>query len=264
MRIRGVWIRIAGPLAAALLLGCQAAHIPNPNDPADVGMLSGEKLRNNYRSITDSFSERLGKNEINDGQFRALVAHAADDLSTGVDPSKVNPTEAWMYGEVLRNAPHHLPEAEAVLKLAVKVARETKNEDRRVNDSLRLAQVEAREGKVAEAIADARSVFDARPTDTAPILPAVLYELAPVARGKGQDAALAKLLEDAAEIHAHTQVDTHSEPGRAFLIARHAHIRRAFQAAETLYRAAGDEGKAAAAVTRGNQLMDSLSQMRGV
>ncbi|MFZ4508914.1 MAG: hypothetical protein ACOYON_14590, partial [Fimbriimonas sp.] len=93
-------------------------------------------------------------------------------------------------------------------------------------------------GKVKEGIARARTVFDVPPADKAPILPSLLYEFEPAARNKGQDVEVAALLEDAIKQHRAVVVDETTEPGQAFLAARFAHIRKAWEAIDALLREA--------------------------
>lgn len=235
-----------GILLCLGLMGCQSGHVPNPNDPADVGALSPDTLRRNLGAVTDSLTARRASGELNNTQYRELVAKAAKELLESVDPTSIKPAQAWQYGEVLKDA-EQWKDAEAVLKVAVKYATSTHDEDRRINDTLRLAVVQANLGHVPDAIASARSTFDAKPQDSVPILISVLLELTPVARSKGHDLELAKLLEDAISIHMRTRVDPNSVPGRDFLIARPYHIYHAWSLVAELNHAAGRDDLAAKA-----------------
>jgi hypothetical protein len=224
--------------AALLDAGCKAAHIPNPNDPVDVGPLSPATVRRNLGAVTDSLQQRLLNGEIDRTKYRELVEKAAGEIVEEADSSDIPPAQAWEYGEVLRDA-HQWKLAEPVLRTAVEYAKKTKNEDRRVNDSLRLATVLAREGKVDEAIKTAHSAFDAPPEDTAPILLGTYLELVPVARGKGHDLELGHLVEEAIGIHLRTKVDPATDSGRGFIAAKPYHVRKAWELAADLYAAAG-------------------------
>jgi len=83
-----------------------------------------------------------------------------------------------------------------------------------------------------------------------PILPAVLLAIVPAGEGKGHDAELADLLEQAAAQHEQVVVDANTIPGRIFLLARPKHIRNAFLKAAELYEKAGNSAKATEARQR--------------
>jgi len=228
------------------LAGCQSGHIPNPNDPEDVGAVSPDTLRRNLGAVTDSLANRYASGELTGQEYRDYVTKAATELLAAADPDGIKPEQAWEYAEVLRDA-KEWKEAEPVLRIAVKYAKTTHNEDRRINDSLRLAVAQANLGQVAEAIKTTRGTFDAQPKDSAPVLVAVLLEIVPAARGKGHDLELAKLLEDAVTVHMHAKVDPNSDAGRAFLMARPYHVSNAWGLASELYHSAGRDDLAAVA-----------------
>jgi len=238
-----------GAILCLGLMGCQSGHVPNPNDPADVGALSPDTLRRNLAAVTDSLTMRRASGELDNAKYRELVAKAAKELLESVDPATIKPAQAWQYGEVLKDA-EQWKDAENVLKVAVAYARSAHDEDRRINDSLRLAVVQANLGHVPDAIATARSTFDAKPQDSVPILISVLLELTPVARAKGHDLELAKLLEGAIAIHMRTRVDPNSDAGKDFLFARPYHIKHAWSIVAELDHAAGREDLAAKARQR--------------
>jgi len=197
-----------------------------------------EVLRRNLKGASDAYMERVRRREINDDQFRALIARKANQLLENVKIDKVDQARARQNGEGCRTA-RSGGDAEQFLDLAVKNAEEAKNEDRRVNDLMRLAHVQVMQGKVKEGIATARRAFNTPDEGAAPILPATLLEIAPNAVGKGQDPEVAKLLLDAIACHERTKVDGTSEAGAAFMQAKPFHIQRAFLFAERLYRQAG-------------------------
>lgn len=241
-------------LLGLLVAGCgKSGHFPNPNDPADVGALSPDLLRRNYRNVTESLAERRANNKLTTEEYRALVAKAADEMLSAVNPDDVSPDQAWQYAEVLRDA-RQWDKAEKVLTVAVKFAKETRNADRFINDSLRLSVVQARQGKVKEAIATARTTLNASPRESAPILMAVLLELAPIARGKGHDYELANLLVAAIGKHMSTIVDPQSDAGKAFLMARPFHVRHAWYLASELFTASGHAKEGEDALKKGQAL----------
>lgn len=225
-------------LSLCCALGCQSPTLPDPNDPK-LGAVEPEVLRRSLKGASNAFLERVARREIDDRQFQDLMAQTARRILQGVTVENTDPSLAWEYGEVFRTA-RQWATAEVFLKVAVQNATESKDEDRRVNDLLRLAHVQAMQNRAAEAIATARLAYDTPDEGAAPILPATLLEIVPAGRGKGQDAELAKLLIDAIACHQRTKVDPQSEAGQAFLAAKSHHIRGAYRTALLLLQAAGD------------------------
>jgi hypothetical protein len=219
---------------ALLAVGCNFGPPPDPNDPKDVTVIQAEVLRRNLKWASDAANQRVAKGEITEKEARELVRQEAERLVNSVEIDRIPIESAWEYGEVFRTA-RQWEKARQVLVVAVQNAQ---NEDRRVNDSLRLAHVLAEQGNVEQAIAVARSVFNAGEGDRAPILPAILLEITPAAEGKGQDVQLAQLLEDAIPLHEKTLVDPNTDPGRAFMGAKRHHIGNAWAKVMDLYRKA--------------------------
>lgn len=185
-------------------------------------------------SALEYLDARVRDGEIDDAQRLQLIQQRADTLVQTIDPTAVNDEDLWIYGDLLRTTGRYA-DAAKVLEQAAKVAT---NWDRRVNDTLRYAACLAHLGKVDEAIAAARTVYKAPDPETAPILPATLYELVPAAQGKGKDRELADLLVDAIACQKRTQVNRDSEEGKSFIGAAIWHIRRAERAIDQL-RAGG-------------------------
>lgn len=241
--IARAWLAV---LVALVVGGCASGVPADPNDPQDVGLLPGDRIRANLQSTWRMLEARAARRELTPDQQQKLIVRRAKELLEGVDPQRVPREWAWAYADVYRTA-QQWAHAEALLRAAVQSAT---TEDRRVNDALRLAEALARNGKIDEALPMARSTFSARAEDKAPILPAILLELVPAARGKGRDADLAKLLEDAIAQHRLAIVDPETVEGASFLIARPHHIRRAWVMVVTLYRAGGDIQRAQDAIRR--------------
>ncbi|RYG33114.1 hypothetical protein EON81_19010 [bacterium] len=227
-------------LAMCLLAGCKTGVMPDPNDPNGPEVIDPTVLRDNVQSAAEHIFARVNQREITDAEGKEILRTYADNMVSGVKVNEVDPDTAWEYAEVMRAA-ERWEDARALLEVAVKNA---KAWDRRVNDGLRLAQVEAKLGNVKAGIATARKTFEAPPSDKVPILPAVLFEITPAALGKGQDVELAKLLVDAAEQASLARVDSSSEAGKMFLMARPTHQRRAIGQAVDLFQAAGDTAAA--------------------
>lgn len=232
-----------------MLAGCQSGTFPDPNDPADVGTLQPEVLMNNLKGASQNLNERKAKGEIDDKAYKRYISEYARKLLASVKIESVPPERYWEYAEVYRTA-ELWPETEVWARRAVKAA---KNQDRRVNDSLHLAQALANLNRVPEAIQVARSVFDTPPNEKAPIITAVLLELVPAASGKGSDIEVAKLLEDAIQQAHQTVVDGNSEAGKMYLMARPHHVNNAWHTVINLYRMAGRDDLADAAAKRATQ-----------
>ncbi len=213
-------------LASACLVaaGCGNGSIPDPNDPNDVGNAQPEVLKSDLKGASDSLYERVYKGEITDDQAQNYLADYADRLLNGLKVEKVPVSKAWEYGDVFRTA-RRWKQAKVFYEIAVKNA---KDDDRKVNDSLRLALVDCKLDDVPTAIKLVRSTFNVPPTAKAPILIGTLLEVVPAGRGKGHDVELAQLLQDAIPQAEQTVVDPHSEAGRSFLLARSHHVGNAW------------------------------------
>lgn len=203
-------------------------------------------------ALNDNLYHRWRKKEFDEKTYHQLLAKGANEIVSNVRLDAMDPTEIWQYAEVLRTA-RQWKQAEPVLELAVRSAKLAKNEDRRVNDSLRLAHVQAKLGKIEKAIATTRSTFDVRPQDAVPVLMGTLYEIVPAARGQKHDLELAKLLEDAIRVNMRAVVDENTDSGRAFILARPAHTRKAWGTVIDLYQAIGRDDLAQEAAQRSMQ-----------
>jgi hypothetical protein len=248
---------LVAAIAFVILVGCQSGTYPDPNDPADVGPLPVATLRRNLKSVSDRLNDRQGKGEIDEDQYRTYIKRAAEELLEGSTPAEIPPDEAWQYAEIFIAA-QKWQDAKAALQTAVAHAKQAKDNDRYVNDVLRLARAEAELGEVPAAIATARSVLTTQPDASAPVLPAVLLEIVPAARRKGHDTELAKLLEDAIQAHMRTIVDPKSEAGKAFFYARPFHIRKAWQTIITLYIASKRPDLSKQAAQKGDRMLASM------
>lgn len=248
--------RILVAICLALLAGCNFTAPPDPNDPSDVDVIQIEVLRRNLNWASQAVNERVEQGEISDEEGKKLLADSARRLLAKVKIDKINPAEAWEYGDIFRTA-KEWELAMRAFNVAVDFARKMKDEDRRVNDTLRLAEAMGRLDKVDEAIKTVRLTFDTIPTCKAPILLAVLYEVVPACEDKKKDTELAKLLEEAVFQHEQVVVDPNSEPGKAFMMAKMHHLRNAWEKVVRLYRDAGEEDQARQAFERGLQNLAS-------
>lgn len=244
-------------MAAALCAGCQFGTPPDPNDPRMAGIKQPEILRRSLKGASDALLQRVANGEIDDAEYKKQIAVAANEILRGLDIGQIPPSQAWEYGEIFRTA-RRWEEARSALETAVRVA---KNEDRRVNDSLRLAVVYGELGRYKRSIDMARSVLNAPDNASAPILPAVLLEIAPVLKGHGVDEDLATLLEEAIRAENRTIIDPTTQPGKDFLIAKPFHVRNAFNQVIELYRSLGKNAMAEKASIRANEI---LSRQTGI
>lgn len=242
---RGGWPAWAKALLASLALatvaGCQTGQLPDPNDPVSMGgVVSIAVLRRNLDYANRMLEHRAEVGEISSEERMLLLQKYAEEMVQKIDVDKIPASQAWEYGDVFKTAGRW-----DLAKKAYEIAIENpRNEDRRVNDTLRLALCEAQLGNVERAIELTRSVFDTDDRGTAPILPAVLLEIVPAAEGKGYDGELADLLVDAIAQHERTIVDPQSEGGKAFFRAKPIHYRDAYRKAIALYTLADMPEKA--------------------
>lgn len=227
-------------------LGCQSGTMPSPEEPADLARVPLQTVRDNLQADYEQLRERVDKQEITEAKLHEVLRERASKFAAKVDATTLTNDNAWIIADILRCA-EQWHKARAALQIAVRTA---KTEDRRVNDTLHLAQVEAKLGNVDKVIPLARSVFSAGPRDKGPILPAILFEIVPAAEGKGIDKELADLLLDAAEQHKQVEIDRDSDAGKLFLAARPFHINRAFRRAMELYKSSGNMGAAKAMLRR--------------
>jgi hypothetical protein len=205
-----------------ILVGC--GQYPDPNNLEAVSPESRAEIANKrLESAGATLQFKVEQNEISDQRRNQLIRELAEDMLKKVDPKAVPDSDQWMYAALLR-VTDRWPDAESALRIAVKVA---PDEDRRVNDSLKLAQAMAKNKNVTEALVIANSVMNAADADAAPILPAVLLEIVPAAQGQGHDKEFAELLVKAIECHKRVKVDLTSDAGKSFVIASRYHIHRA-------------------------------------
>ena len=175
------------------------------------------------QSAVEILNYHVIKGDIDDKRRLELIEEEANRLLGYIDPAAVTPANAWMYADLLRTTKRW----NVLVPLLEKAVKSAATVDRKVNDSLRLAQALAEMNNVPEAIKVARSVFDVAPDQLAPILPATLYEIVPAALHKGHDPELATLLQDAVACHERVKVDPKTDDGKLFLIARNHHLSRA-------------------------------------
>lgn len=240
-----------------LLAGCHFGQLPDPNDPNGRNVVQPDVLRNNLMSAAQSIFDRVGRGEISDRRGQELLSKYANQLVDSIHVERIPPDRAWEYAEVFRAA-KRWKEAERFLEIAVKHA---PNEDRRVNDSLRLAQAMAYLHEVPQAIPIVRSTFTTTPPNKAPILISVLLEFTPAAQGQGHDAEVASVLEDAIPQAWQTVVNPNTEPGAAFLLARPHHTQNAWAKVIELYQSAGRPDLAREAAKRSAEFDRAHSQV---
>ncbi|HXH60415.1 MAG TPA: hypothetical protein VNI20_03565 [Fimbriimonadaceae bacterium] len=242
-------------LALIALAGCHFGQLPDPNaKAAKTSKYDGKALQANVLQVNKMLTDRQVRGEIDGVAKRQILHRYIREQLQGVDKSKIPADQAWRFGDVYRQLDDWRSTNELYME-AVKVATENKDEDRRVNDSLRLAESMAHLGDVEGGIKEVRSTFDAAPTGKAPILMATLYEFAPAALGQGRDLDIARLLEDAIDQHMHTIVDPETEAGKDFMRARHYHVRRAWEAVIRIYRMQGTDEQLRSAIEQSDEML---------
>ncbi|MEI7575701.1 MAG: hypothetical protein WCK51_02330 [Armatimonadota bacterium] len=209
-------------LTSVLLAGC--GQYSNPNDLSSIPQVDRMEVAYSLlKQATDALDVKYQKGQLTDEERLAKIREYAEELLTNVDKSQVPQNDLWQYAEILRIS-RRWPEAEEILMKAIKVPGD---EDRRIQDTLRLSQAQAHNGKFAVAIETAKKTLDAKDEDAAPILLGCLYEIAPIIKGHGQDPALADLLKGAIACHERTKVDPNTQEGKIFNSVRRFHIRKA-------------------------------------
>jgi hypothetical protein len=248
--------RLALLIPVFALAGCHSGILPNPNDPLD-GQLTVDNIRDQLGCISDALLSRESRGQITDAEYHERKVEAANSLLRGFNPDKIDISKGWQVGEILITA-KRWSQAKKVLEGAVELAKIRRNEDRRINDSLRLAQVLAEMGDVPGAVKMARTAFKVQPQDAVPVLNATLLRIVPAGRGKGHDLELAKLLEDAIAVDQKAMVDTESAPGKSYLMARPFHEGKSWKLIAELYDASKrpDLADAARLKTKGTQVND--------
>lgn len=247
-----VVLAIAGLLA---YLG-RTANPRSPNDLSLAGPEQAKQMRGQLASAYQQLERRVVRGEIDDAERSARMKTLAGSLADKVNLEAVPDASAFDYGEVFRTA-ERWTDARALFALARDKA---PNDDIRVNANLRIAHCSAALGEFESAAAAIRATFAAPPGNKAGVLLATLYEVAPLLRGKGRDADLAKLLEEAITQHRKTVIDPKTEAGQAFLMAMPTHVRNGWIAVIGLYRAAGEMDEAARASRDADKMLASFAR----
>lgn len=245
---------VAWLVLGLLLAGCSSTTFPDPNQPV---ALKDDPARvlGNIGAVAAMLDRRIRDGQLAPEQRDELLKQYVGRYQEVIDPKAVPPGQAWQYGDIYRSA----KDWKTARDLYAKAVEAAKNEDRRVNDHLRLAQAEAQLGNVQRAIELARATFSAPGADKAPILPAVLFEVLPAGLGKGKDPELAKLLEDAIGQHKQVIVDPKSDAGQRFMAARTALMRQAWIRAVNLYQASAGQDAARQAFRRFETAMSAYA-----
>jgi tetratricopeptide (TPR) repeat protein len=248
------WLSLA---LLAMLAGCRLVQYEDPNVARPGTLVDAKVLRRNLVDVHTDLERRVAKGEITRPQKNELIKKYCDKILVDVKLETVPKSQAWEYADVVRQA-DRWDQAYALLKVAVASA---KSEDRRVNDSLKLAWCAAHLGKTDEAFTLARSTFSTPPEGKAPILFGILYEISPDLEGKGRDAEVAQLIEDAIEQHEQVKVDPTSESGKVFLASRAHHLRRGWDEVLKLFVKAGRTDLAKKALEKADQSTDQSARI---
>ena len=241
------------PLAVAVVLaaGCEFGQIPDQSEPGPDSLYDGALLQQNVQRVADVLNDRVIRGQISRAEKQELLSAYIGEQVADLVRDDIPADQVWRFADVYRQM-EDWQTTHDLYTIAVTTA---ESEDRRVNDSLRLAEATARLGNIEEGMDLVRSTFDVDPEGKAPILMATLYEFALAVRGRGHDRALALLLEDAALQHMQTVIDPKSEAGRRFMQARRYHVREAWFAIIRLYRSEDDDEGMRAAIGRSETMM---------
>ena len=250
--LKGMTMRCL-PWAAAVVLaaGCEFGQIPDQSEPGPDSLYDGALLQQNVRRVDEVLNDRVMRGQINLAEKQELLNAYISEQVADLVREDIPADQVWRFADVYRQ----MEDWQTTHELYTIAVTTAESEDRRVNDSLRLAEATAQLGDVQEGMDLVRSTFDVDPEGKAPILMATLYEFAPVAEGRGHDHALAVLLEEAALQHLLTIVDAESEAGRLFMQARRYHLRKAWFAIIRLYRSEDDDEAMRAAIGRSETMM---------
>ena len=252
---RMLWKLSALPLIVAALAGCGLGQYPDPNEPDPQAKFNGEALQKDVQQVALVLSERVAKGEIDQKERTKLLQDYIREQLTGVDPKDVPDRQAWRYADVYRQ----LEDWKTTNELYERAVKDAPNEDRRVNDTLRLAEAKARLKDVPKGIELVRSTFNTSPGDKAPIFMATLYEFAPAALGQGHDLEIAQLLEDAMAQHLQTYVDPTTNVGIGFLNARQHHLKIGWDLVLRIYQENGKQDAMRAAIERADKMMSRFA-----
>ena len=243
---------------ALLSTGCHTGTLKDPNDVASAGPDTAAVIMRQLQVASDSLNARKDRKEIDDRQFRVMMAKIAQRYVNEAQDKTITDKNASLWGQVYVSA-RDWKDAEPALKQAVKAEAGPAKGDFRilgkwVGDSLSLASTEAHLGNVHEAVQTARTVFSVPAKAKAPILTSILYDIVPAGVRHGGSIELADLIKDAIGQHEQVVVDPSTEGGRDFLLARPAHIRRAWEEAALLYQTGGRSDLAQQAMDEAHQV----------
>lgn len=239
--------------AAFLVGGCTVRQLPDPNDPLSNAAHAGELLRKQMKQLSELVNDKVAAKDISDADGQKILATQAGEELDRLKDIKIPQESAWEFAEVAITA-KRWPAAKFLLGQALEVdnkahQKDPSDEDRLVNDTLRLAHVQAEMGDLDAAMKTARSAFSATPHWKWPILYAVYLEIVPAAERvkPGHEVELAQLVEDAIGQHKLAQGSPDDKREAGWVAARNFHIRAAWIKAAELYQVASKPDQAARA-----------------
>lgn len=241
----GTWLWLLAVLMGTLVSGCHSGTFKDPNDPGQAGIMQPDVIDRDLKNASDTINERVAMGYITDAQGQQVLSEYAKSLLGQVKVEETPVSEAWKYAQAFITA-KDWNQAIAMLKVALT---NPPNEDRWVNDTLRLAHCEAEIGNVDQAILLTKSTFRASPDWKWPILYATYLEIVPAGlrHSKGKDLELARLVELAIHQHELAWGDPKQARFQDWLEYRHFQIRSAWQYIAGIYRTAGETKLAAQA-----------------
>lgn len=246
-------LRTIAPALAilALLPGCRFGQLPNPNAKRPTDKYDGKALQARVLEYNQDLAAREFRGMLDAQTRKRLIEDFVNRELEGIEIDRIPVDQAWRFGDVFRQS----GDWEKTKDLYEIAAANAKDDDRRANDTIRLAEAYAMLGEVEKGIELVRSTFDVKPGNKAPILLASLYEFAPAALDKGHDLSVALLLEDAIDQHFLASVDPDSEPGQAFIASRRHHVSEAWRLVLQILKSHGTEEQIRAGLERADRTL---------
>ncbi len=244
-------------VALVLVAGCKFGQLPNPNAKKPADEYDGAALQARVLELSENLAGREMRGEVDGATRVSTLRKYIDSQVKDIDTSKIAADQAWRFADVYRQ----LGDWQATHDLYVIAVKNVKDDDRRANDTIRLAEAKAMLGDVEGGVGLVRLTFDVKPGNKAPILLATLYEFAPAALNKGQDVDVALLIEDAIGQHLLTRVDPFSDHGKAFIQARRHHIDQAWRTVIGILRNHGDEALLREALRKADETLGRFARV---
>lgn len=236
-RVREALIGLIPVFVLVLLVAWLAMRVRgeqfDPNDPVNAPLVSADQLSRQMRNTFEVLDRRATKGEIPEAQIKVELKKRADQIMKRIDPLKISPEDAPIYGDIARTA-ERWDQSLVLYRSAREVALIRKDEGIKVKYALRVAEALGYNGQADEALKMVRATYDCPDYAKAQILAAVVYEITPACKDKGHNKELQKLIIDAIAQDDLAKVDATSKEGSIFISSRPGRHRIAGRAASDL------------------------------